>query len=356
MRILARPAFANHATDPGNAALYGEIQRLGCTIIEGTNSSLLKRKADIVHLHWPDNVLRSPIVGAATFRVFTLFCVLSLQRLRGAKIVWTAHNAASHEHHHPQLERIFWRGLMRRLDAIIAHSETVKQQLQARSNSRIPIIVVPLSCFHGLYPEPQIGRTKDPKLCRLGFVGRIRRYKGVDELVDAFASSSQENIRLLIRGKPEDRQTAATVEELCSRDPRIDLKLGFLSPNQLSTDVAGLDAVILPFKWVTNSGSALLSLSLGTKVIVPDTEYFRELQSEFGSSWVYCFKAPFTSDTLADIAPWAQAAKESTKPIFSQKRSIAWAARTTLDFYQTVISTYPCFQLPVQCFHLRPHS
>lgn len=337
MRILARPAFANRNTDPGNAALYSEIKRSGATVVEGTNTALVHKSADIVHIHWPDNVLRSPRLVLAALRTALLFVVLSLQRSRGAKVIWTAHNITSHEHHHHKLERIFWRGLFRRLDGIIVHSETVRRDLSTQTQGLIPITVIPLSCFCGLYPEAPAVTITENKPCSFGFIGRIRQYKGVPELINAFVPFSHSSVKLIVRGQPEDPQTADTIKALCSKDPRIDLQFGFLSPEQLSTEIARLNAVILPFRQVTNSGSALLSLSLGTKVVVPDTPYFQELQAEFGASWVYCYSGSLTPTTLTHVLTWAQMRPSAQRPIFSEKRTPSWAAQATLNFYQTVL-------------------
>lgn len=336
MRIIARPAFANYATDPGNSALYAGIQRLDVTVIEGTSTAMLCGRADVLHIHWPDNVLRGKRWIPAAVRVVVLFVLLSLQRLRGTKIIWTAHNSFSHEHHHPKLERLFWKGLFRRLDGIIAHSATACADLRERAG-RIPICVIPLSHFSGLYPPPSVSSRQLQSIQRIGFIGRIRRYKGVPDLITAFRSYSGSDVSLVIKGKPEDAGTADTIANLCANDCRIDLRFGFLSPQDLTNEVASLDVVILPFKWVTNSGSALLSLSLGTRVVVPNTPYFLELQKEFGSEWVFCFEGDLTALAINEICVWAKQPMVSAQPQFSERRSISWAAKATVEFLQQLV-------------------
>lgn len=309
------------------------------TVCEGTMKAMLFCQADVLHIHWPDNILRSRRWCAAAARVAVLFTLLSLRRWRGTKIVWTAHNSFSHEHHHPKLEQLFWKGLFKRLDGIIAHSNTVCAELRERTGGRIPICVIPLSHFRGLYPSPSAGPRPPAAIRRLGFVGRIRQYKGVPDLIEAFLPYADPDVRLVVRGKPENPEIAAAMTNLCARDARIDLRLGFLSPADLTNEIAALDAVVLPFKWVTNSGSALLSLSLGTRVVVPGTAYFLELQSEFGPEWVYCYEGDLSPSVIAGICAWTKRPTSRPAPELSEQRGLPWAAKATFAFFQTVMVT-----------------
>lgn len=338
MRIIARPAHANIKTDPGNSALYKEIESLpDVHVLEGSSRNLLFGKGDVLHVHWPDNVLRDRRWVFSAVRMFALMGMLSLQRVRGARVVWTAHNAHTHEQHHPKLERLFWRMLFRRLDGIISHSQTVKRDLENRTGGRIPITVIPLSHFKGMYPDAPL--VKKPDGVCIGFVGRIRLYKGVPDLVRAFADYRESTVRMIVRGKPEDAETARVVSDLCAKDARIDLKLGFLSSADLVAKLARMDVVVLPFKWVTNSGSALLALSQGVRVVVPETEYFAELREEFGSEWVYCYQGDLTGAVIAELVAWAKQPKPRPVPVFPEQRSIPWAARATVDFLQKTLSS-----------------
>jgi len=47
---------------------------------------------------------------------------------------------------------------------------------------------------------------------------------------------------------------------------------------------------VLNYQRVTNSGAALLALSLDRPVILPETPVFRELRDEVGGDWVFLFQ------------------------------------------------------------------
>ena len=112
--------------------------------------------------------------------------------------------------------------------------------------------------------------------CRSGgpvfaFVGAIRGYKGVGELLEAFAGSTDlgPDARLLICGKPLPARLGRELEQRAVADPRIVLRLERMPEEELSQVLRAADVVVLPFRDILTSGSAILALSLGRPVIAP---------------------------------------------------------------------------------------
>jgi glycosyltransferase involved in cell wall biosynthesis len=103
------------------------------------------------------------------------------------------------------------------------------------------------------------------------FVGSIRGYKNVGELLDAFMSVEElrPDDRLLIAGKPLPRKLGRQLEKLAAEDRRIVLQLDRLPEEELSRTLRAADAVVLPFRDILTSGSAILALSHGRPVIAP---------------------------------------------------------------------------------------
>jgi glycosyltransferase involved in cell wall biosynthesis len=103
------------------------------------------------------------------------------------------------------------------------------------------------------------------------FVGAIRGYKGVGELLEAFASSGDlgQDARLLIFGKPLPARVGRDLEERAAADPRIVLRLERIPEEDLSRVLRAADVVVLPFRDILTSGSAILALSHGRPVVVP---------------------------------------------------------------------------------------
>ena len=103
------------------------------------------------------------------------------------------------------------------------------------------------------------------------FVGAIRGYKGVGELLEAFAASGDlgPDARLLICGKPLPARIGRELEERAAADPRIVLRLERIPEEDLSRVLRAADVVVLPFRDILTSGSAILALSHGRPVVVP---------------------------------------------------------------------------------------
>jgi glycosyltransferase involved in cell wall biosynthesis len=103
------------------------------------------------------------------------------------------------------------------------------------------------------------------------FVGSIRGYKGVDELVRAFSGAADlgPDARLLICGKPLPARIGRELEQHAAADRRIRLRLERLPEADLSRVLRASDAVVLPFRDILTSGSAILALSHGRPVIAP---------------------------------------------------------------------------------------
>ncbi len=68
--------------------------------------------------------------------------------------------------------------------------------------------------------------------------------------------------------------------------------------------LSAANAVILPYREVLNSGSALLALSCSRPVMVPDRGAMSELRADFSSDWVNIFQGPLDVPVLQDALRW----------------------------------------------------
>jgi len=93
-------------------------------------------------------------------------------------------------------------------------------------------------------------------------------------------------LRLLIAGRVKDASTARELREAASRDPRVRLHLGFLERDEIGVHLRACDLVVLPYREILNSGSALLTQSFERPVLMPRLGPFTDLVAQFGAEFV----------------------------------------------------------------------
>lgn len=165
------------------------------------------------------------------------------------------------------------------------------------------------------------------------FFGRLRGYKGVDDLLSAFALTAIDGT-LIVAGAPEGSETEERIRRTAAADERVRLLLDFIDAERVPTLFAAADVVVLPFRDVTHSGSVMLALSLGRPVLVPDTPVMRELQEVVGAAWVITYRGSLGPD---DLTP----ALELDRQEDPRGPDLAWAdwsavGRATARFFRQV--------------------
>jgi glycosyltransferase involved in cell wall biosynthesis len=137
-----------------------------------------------------------------------------------------------------------------------------------------PVRIVRLGPFDHLarplptVPEPQQG--SEPM--RLLYLGLVRPYKGVEDLVEAFSGldrSAAERFRLTIVGETWEGWTAPA--EAIARSRHMDLIERvdrYVKDAELSAYFANADAVVLPYHRSSASGPLQIAMSAGLPVVV----------------------------------------------------------------------------------------
>jgi len=234
-----------------------------------------RRRLDVIHLHWVELQIASPSRGRALKKFARLMAALLLARVEGIAFVYTVHNLAHHEGQNARLNRWANRLIFALADAVHVHDEGVAAQLAALYGRKRGVYVVPHGNYIGAYP---VGGTREDARLHLGllphhkvflFLGQIRPYKGVEELIAAFRRLEGEAYVLLIAGNPQDAAYAARVEAAARGDARIHLRLGYVPDEELHRYLLAADADVLPYREVTTSGAALLAFSFGLPIVAP---------------------------------------------------------------------------------------
>ncbi len=304
-RVLAWPAFKPETGNPYNALLAGALERRGAVVEEFSARRVLRGRYDVWHLHWPER-------AASRIRRAVVFAGLVLvARARRTRVVWTVHNLDGHFTSRPKLERGLMRWLSTRLDGIVGLSGAGVGAARRRypALEGAPAIVVPHGHYVGIYPN-EIGRSEARASLGLArtdrvvaFVGRIRADKGVERLVHEFRGLEGPDARLVVAGEPATEQLRCALEQAAGGDGRIVLALRPVADDELQLFLNAADLVALPYEKITESGSALLALSFGRPVLVPDTATMRDLRDQMGADAVRLFGGSLGLGEALAVAP-----------------------------------------------------
>ncbi|MCU1595724.1 MAG: glycosyltransferase [Frankiales bacterium] len=337
MRIVADPAWRNRKGNPYNALLYDALVRRGVEVLELVDGP---RTTDVaaLHVHWPDSPWGRRVLPQAYASAWADARRRRAFSRAGVPVVWTAHNAWAHGGKYVRSERLWWRRWGGEIDGWIALSEAARDvivrehpQLAAR-----PHTVIPHGHYRDAYPctetraqaRSRLGLREDSRV--VGFVGRVKPYKGVPELLRAFNGLQGDDLQLLVTGRCDDPATGREVQALAAQDHRVVVRLTEVPEGEMAGTVGCLDVAVLPYRAVLNSGTALLALSFDTPVLLPSGPTARELD-QLAPNWVFTFENPLTPDDLRE-------ALERVPEGSPDLESVAWD-RIAADheaFYETL--------------------
>lgn len=343
MRILAWPAFVNRRNNPYNWLLYSHMKHCGAQIDEFSLWHLLRGKYAIWHLHWPEFLMnfRHPLLASACAVGFLR--LLDAARARGTRIIWTIHNLQAHDSRQPFLESWFWRHFTQRIDGYICLTSGTLEQARSRFPVlvNVPGFIIPHGHYRDVYPNRRnYGKARarlniSPEARVFVYFGQIRPYKNILGLLQAFADMPDANAVLVIAGKVSSLELQKEIEVAASFDPRVRLWTDFVSPRKVQHFFNAADVVVLPYRSVLNSGSALLALSFNRAVLVPALGAMGELRAQLGPEWVYTYEGELTGATLTAALEWGvHTPRTWTAPL----DAFAWdeIARLTLNAYWQV--------------------
>jgi beta-1,4-mannosyltransferase len=307
-----------------------------------TGRRVVRHSVDVIHLHHPESLARRDTLRGAWLAVFRLVSRLLLARARRIQVVWTVHNAHAHDSPRPRLDRLVRGVVVRGVVGWIAMSEDAAVDA-IRANPRLrrrPVRVIPHGHYRGAYPPPAdraaARRTLDlPRQASVVlYFGQIRPYKNVPRLIEAFRGLDGGQWRLIVAGRVVD-EDIDTLMAAVGDDERVDLRLGFVSDEDLPALFGASDLVVLPFREILNSGSALLALSFDTPVLVPRFGSLISLERQIGAPWVQTYDGEVSSAVIEEAHVLASEAQGS-----APMDPFSWEVigEATASFYRELIA------------------
>lgn len=264
---------------------------------------------DLFHVHWPEILVdgHSPVKKLVRQALF----VALLVRLRVLRrpLVRTLHNL--------ELPR----GISRREVALLRWAERwTTLWIVINTSTPAPEGRPSALALHGHYRD-WFDRfpSSDAEPGRIGFFGRIRRYKNAVGLVKAFRQLEDPHLTLSVSGMPSGDDLVAELRAAAGDDPRIAFVFAFIDDATLVDEVTRSELIVLPYPEMHNSGSAFAALSLGRPVLLPDNEVNRLLADEVGVEFVHLFSGELTGEHIASALTAVRELPAGARPDLTQR-------------------------------------
>jgi D-inositol-3-phosphate glycosyltransferase len=211
----------------------------------------------------------------------------------GKKIALTAHNVnqARRDSKDSMLNRLTLRIQYHLVDHIFVHTQKMKGELCQDFDVAERAVTVIRHPVNDAFPDTELTPAEAKR--RLGlrdqekailFFGRVRPYKGIEYLLDAFRlllADEHANYRLIVAGEPMkgSEEYLHKIQQSIRRDfnqGQVILRIQFIPDDEMELYLKAADVLVLPYKEIFQSGVLFLAYSFGLPVVATDVGSFRE--------------------------------------------------------------------------------
>ncbi|KQQ92592.1 hypothetical protein ASF62_12130 [Leifsonia sp. Leaf325] len=263
---------------------------------------------DVLHVHWPELMIRGKKSWKRFARRRALQVLVFRLKRKRIPIVRTLHNVTPHEEGSAAENRS--------LDLI---DRSTSLYLRLNPTTELPTEAEAVTILHGHYIEKFAQHPLPPREPgRILYFGIIRPYKGVDLLLDAFRELPGDDLTLRVVGSPSVGQREL-VEERIARDPRTSALLAYVDDDVLVSEIGQAELVVLPYREMHNSGAILVALSLSRPALVPRSPANTALREEVGPGWVIEYDGELTPEVIAEALQTVRTVAADDAPDLSRR-------------------------------------
>ena len=239
--------------------------------------TVFRYRPDVIHYDWIHRYfLRRHRVWTWMHAPIFILELIVVRRVFGCRIVWTMHNLVTHDAGADRIELWVRRRFARICEWIRVFDEsTVERGSELLGVEKDLFCVLPEGSYVGYYPD-EVGRVEARQRLDIGlddlvllYFGQIRPYKGIEDLLEAFENIRAPNWALVIAGRPLDERYSNEIVASAKAHARVRFFMEFVQDEEVQTFFNASDIVVLPFKKVENSGTAVLAMGFGKPVIAP---------------------------------------------------------------------------------------
>lgn len=259
----------------------------------------------------------------------------------GCKVISILDNVIPHEHHF--FDRPLTSYYINGHDGFVVLCNAVRDDLlRLKPDARHIVSPHPIySNFGEKVPREQACRTLgiDPGKKTLLFFGLIREYKGLDILLEAFATLD-DSFQLVIAGEPYGSiEKYARLIEVSPNRSRIHLFDRFISDSEVAPFFCAADLCVLPYRSATQSGISSIAYHFDLPMVTTSVGGLKEMIGDSGTGIV--------TDSISPAAVRAAVLRyfsdESIrggclKAIAGEKDRLSWKrfCSNLLDFYNSL--------------------
>jgi glycosyltransferase involved in cell wall biosynthesis len=294
------------------------------------------------------------------FELFDRTLLMCYYRALGKKVVLTAHNVnmRRRDADDSALNRFTLRIQYRLANHIFVHTENMKREVM--SVFGVPAARVTTVAYGINNAVPNTTLTSADARLALGirdtekvilFFGRIRPYKGLEYLVDAFGRLPRvgQDYRLVIAGRADKASAywASVFEQIRKVEPNRGVLLNqeFIPDSKVELYFKAADVLVLPYRNIYQSGILFLALSIGLPVLASDVGSLKDELVEGRNGFV--FKPEDSADLAdtieryfkSDLYAHLDQRRDEIKNDATRRNSWEAVARTTMEVYAELLDS-----------------
>jgi glycosyltransferase involved in cell wall biosynthesis len=240
-----------------------------------SNSRSSKIYQIIRQLHGLAVAARAAAAGATILLVMTRGSydqlAFALMAMLGARVVVVAHDPTPKQALSP-IDAFSRRQLWQRASALVAHSETLAEEAAAASSRSAAVVPHLPFLEYAAWAKSAVPASEPAPRHRLLILGRMRPDKGLDRIPDILGhlqADDREHISVAFAGIGD---CSEIVDRLGSLAEVVRRPSPYrLSDFEIATALAESDVLIAPYPLVSASGTVVLALSRGLRVVAYDT-------------------------------------------------------------------------------------
>ena len=255
-----------------------------------------------------------------------------VKRNRHTRVITIFDNVIPHEKRPG--DRFLTKYFTSAIDGAIAMSASVLKDLE-KFRKDIPAKLNPHPLFDNF--GPPVDRDKalgslslDPSFSYILFFGFIRKYKGLDLLIEAFAKEDlrRRKIKLIIAGEfYEDDSPYRELVKKNNLGKEIVFFDRFINDEEVASFFSVADLVVQPYRNATQSGVTQIAYHFGKPMIVTDVGGLKEIVPDHKCGYVVNPDPESIFDAISDFYENARE-EEFAKNVMNEREKYLWSGMT----------------------------